>query len=92
MRKIVIIILIILIVAIGYQLYKLYKQDFSLRETIAKLNKEAKDFSEENVRLKADIEYFSKPENLEKELRSKLNLKNPGENLIIVVPPKDESR
>jgi len=36
--------------------------------------------------LLGDIEYFSNPKNLAKELKSKFNYKNPGEKLIIVVP------
>ena len=39
--------------------------------------------------LKADLEYFSDPANIEKELRSKFNYKNPGEKLIIGVLQKD---
>lgn len=35
--------------------------------------------------LKSDLEYFKSPENLEKELRSKFNYKNPGEKLVIGV-------
>jgi cell division protein FtsB len=45
----------------------------------------------DSARLKADIEYFSNPENIEKELRSKFNYKNPGEKLIIGVLQKDSA-
>ncbi len=38
--------------------------------------------------LKADLEYLKIPENLEKELRSRFNYKNPGEKLIIIVPSR----
>ena len=44
----------------------------------------------ENAGLQADLIYFSESENLEKELRSRLNYKKSGEKLIIVVPPKSE--
>ena len=45
----------------------------------------------DSAHLKADIEYFSSPENIEKELRSRFNYKNPGEKLIIGVLQKDPS-
>ena len=41
--------------------------------------------------LKSDLGYFRIPENLEKELRSRFNFKNPGEKLVIGVLQKDPS-
>ena len=46
-------------------------------------------FKKENFELQADLEYYARPENLEKELRSRFNYKKPGEKLIIIVPPKE---
>lgn len=39
----------------------------------------------DSASLKEDLEYYKSPENLEKELRSRFNYKNPGEKLIIGV-------
>lgn len=44
---------------------------------------------EDSENLKADLEYFSDPANIEKELRSRFNYKNPGEKLIIGVLQKN---
>ena len=40
----------------------------------------------DNGRLKAELDYLSQPANLERELRSRFNYKNPDEKLIIMVP------
>lgn len=40
----------------------------------------------EGVRLQSEYEYFSNPENLNKELRSRFNYTLPGEKLLILVP------
>jgi cell division protein FtsB len=40
----------------------------------------------ENAELSQELEYYSRPENLEKELRARFNYKKPGESMIIVVP------
>ncbi|MDD5430780.1 MAG: septum formation initiator family protein [Candidatus Pacebacteria bacterium] len=88
MRAVAVIFAIIIIIAVGVQIYRLYIQNAELRETALSLTKEIEDISKENALLQADLEYFSNPENLEKELKSESNLKNPGEKLIIVLPPK----
>lgn len=41
--------------------------------------------------LKSDLEYFKDPENMEKELRSRFNYKNPGERLVIGFLQKDSA-
>lgn len=40
----------------------------------------------DNEKLKSELEYFSNPANLEKEIRARFNLKKPGERMIILVP------
>lgn len=42
--------------------------------------------SAESADLKSEYEYFSNPENLNKELRSRFNYTLPGEKLLILVP------
>ncbi len=57
------------------------------KESQMKLN-EAKESATE---LKNELEYLSNPLNLEKELRSRFNLKKPGEKTIIIVPKNETS-
>ena len=42
--------------------------------------------SKENEELQEQLDYFSREENLEKELRAKFNYKNPGEKVMIITP------
>jgi cell division protein FtsB len=52
-------------------------------ELIGKLEKE-------NEETDKEIKYFSNPDNLLKELRSKFNYRFPGEKFIIVVPKENQ--
>lgn len=83
-------ILLLVLGAAGFQLYRLYGQKAQLaaelKEKIASVN----ELASENKELQANIEYFSEPENLAKDLKSKLDYKRPGEKLIIIVPKKNE--
>jgi len=42
----------------------------------------------ENNEVGRDISYFSEPHNLEKVLRAQLNYKRPGEEMMIVISPR----
>lgn len=90
MKKAVGATLILVSAVLIYQFYQLFSYNVELEAIFAKLNQKFNSFKEENLKLQADLEYFQEPENLAKELRSRLNYKKPGEKLIIVVPPKQE--
>ncbi|MEK7114983.1 MAG: septum formation initiator family protein [Patescibacteria group bacterium] len=79
--------LLVLIGFSGYQGYKLYLQKLSLEKDLAKVNNQLDGIYEENQKLVADLEYFKRPENLAKELKSRFNYVSPGEKLLII-PPK----
>lgn len=85
-RYIITAILLVLIGFSGYQGYKLYLQKISLEKNLTKINTQLNEIYEENQKLTADLEYFKRPENLIKELKSRFNYVNPGEKLLIVVP------
>ncbi len=89
MKTILAIILITVIIIAGIQLYKLYGQNVSLQQKTSKLTADINEISDENSKLEADLKYFSNPANLEKELRARLNYKKPGEELMILIPPKE---
>lgn len=80
--------LLVLIGFSGYQGYKLYLQKISLEKKLTKINSQLDKISEENKNLVADLEYFKRPENLAKELKSRFNYVNPGEKLLIIVPKR----
>jgi cell division protein FtsB len=72
--------------AILAQSYFFIKERNRLKTDSDNLNSRLQALSKENADLQSDIEYFSRPENLEKELRAKFNYKKPGEKMMIIVP------
>lgn len=81
----------LIIGVVSTQIFRLYTQNIDLKKTADKLGTDIENISKENQQLLSDLNYFNNTENLEKELREKLNLKNPGEQLLIIVPSKATS-
>jgi len=73
---------VLILAAISVQLYNLYTGNGTLLSDLEKARGKAALLKEENTRLKADVEYFSEPENLAKELKARFDYKKPGEKLI----------
>ena len=86
MKLAVVIILVILLGAVFIQGYLIFKERNQLKAEVLGVNDRLEALTKENNDLRLEIDYFSHPENLEKELRSKLNYKKPDEKMIIVVP------
>jgi len=89
-----ILILVLFLIAIGIIVFKLnpaqlYSDEKKLTEELRELNQQFYELAQENESLKAQIEYLSYPENLEKELRSRFNYKSPGEKFIILTPAQN---
>ena len=87
MKNIINILLITVIIFLGWQFLNLYIKNISLEKSSDKLNTEASLITAENKNLDSDINYFSNPENQEKELKSKTTYKKSDEKLIIIIPP-----
>jgi len=87
MKNVINILLFITITFLGWQFLNLCIKNVSLERSSDTLNAEITSITAENKNLSSDIEYFSDPENLEKELKSKTNYRDPGEKLIIIIPP-----
>ena len=79
-------ILSLVLIGVSAQVYLILKESNGLKKDLDDLNGQIRTLVKENTNLKSDIEYFSIPENLEKELKSKFNYKEAGEKMIIVVP------
>jgi len=86
MKFVAIIILVIILIGISTQIYFIFKERNQLKSDVSDLNKRLKALITENANLESDIEYFSHPENLEKELKARFNYKKPDEKMMIVVP------
>ncbi len=76
-------------VGLGYALAGINSKEKTfagLKKDLDDLNGRMGALAKENTDLKSQIEYFSIPENLEKELKSRFNYKEAGEKMMIVVP------
>jgi len=71
---------------LGFQAYKLYNQGQKYTEELVKNEADYQDLSAEEARISQDVEYYQTDENLSKELRSRFNYRDYGEELIILVP------
>ncbi len=86
MRLVIVFLLIVILAGFSVELYLMFKEKNQLQDKIGGLNNRLEAMVKENVDLRSEIEYFSHPENLEKELRSKFNYKKPDEEMMIIVP------
>jgi len=86
MRVFVITVLCIILAALSVQMYLIFKERNHLKTDLDDLDNRLQALVKENADLQSEIEYFSHPENLEKELREKFNYKRSDEKMIIVVP------
>lgn len=68
------------------QIFLTLKERDQLKVKLNNLNSRLGVLLKENADLRLEIEYFSHPENLEKELRQKFNYKKPGEKMMIITP------
>jgi hypothetical protein len=80
---------LIFFIFFGYQIFKINLEAAGANSKLSELRLEKKAVEIDNNNLKYQIEYFTDPRNLEKELRARFNVKLPGEKLIIVVPKQD---
>ncbi len=81
-----ILILSVLVVNLGRESYRKYQ----LTKEINKLESEINQLEGKNKQLADMMEYFKDESYLEKEARLKLNLKKPGEKVVILSPRKEE--
>ncbi len=86
MRLLIITVLLVILMGLSTQIYFILKERNQLKTDLNNLSGRLQALLKENVGLKSDIEYFSHPENLEKELRAKFNYKKPDEKMMIIVP------
>ena len=82
MKVIAWLVIIVILGALSIQFYNLYKSNNTLDAKLKETESEVRTLTGEAEQLKADISYFSDPENLAKELKAKFDYKKPGEKLI----------
>lgn len=86
MKLIIAVVLGLFVVGAAVELVFMFNDRRALQNELQVLDARLGALHDENAQLRAQIDYFSKPENLEKELRARLNYRKPDEKLIIIVP------
>ncbi len=90
--KIAIVLAIAALGFVGFSTYKETRKKQQIEEEINKLQEEANEINRENLSLEEKIYYLESDEFKEKEAKEKLNLRSPGEKVVIIKPSltKDE--
>lgn len=83
-------ILILTILALGWGFFALRSERANLDTEAKTLKADVSAIQEKNAGTEEKINYFKDPENLLKEAKSQFNYRAPGEELIIIVPEKEE--
>lgn len=79
-------ILTIVIAVVSVQTVKLFGKGREMGKQLQASKEKMEALARENEELQAQIDYISRKENLEKELRAKFNYKRPDEKVMIVTP------
>jgi len=91
--KIAILSFVILVVAfLSYEVFSFWSRAGQISQEFDKVKQELEETRIDQQKLKAELDYLSNPYNLEKELRARFNLREPGEKLIIIVPTNNASQ
>lgn len=85
------IILSALLVLVGAQVYKFWREASVAMKDYFDLQEKVSAAKQDNAKFQAELDFYSNPANLEKELRARFNYKEPGEKMIIIVPGNQTS-
>ncbi|MDP2704425.1 MAG: septum formation initiator family protein [bacterium] len=83
-------ILILTLFALGWGFWTIRNERVGLEKEANSLKADLSAIQEKNTETEENINYFKDPENLLKEAKSQFNYRAPGEELIIIVPEKEE--
>jgi cell division protein FtsB len=87
--RIVTAILVMVFAAVSFVTVELYMQKKQVDSEIKRLQTQSEQLNQDNRQLSELIKYLDTPEYKEKEAREKLNLKKPGEEVVVL--PEDSS-
>ena len=90
--KIFLFFLLVILLILGSSLGREFYRKYRLQKEFDSLKSEIDKLENKNQDLASMLEYLNKESNLEKEARRRLNLKKPGENVVVIVPPESEPR
>ena len=84
MRIAILVILVIILIAVGWEIFSMARENKRVKDDFEKLVNQFDSVKKENDTLKEELDYYSKPENLIKELRARFNYKISDEKMIII--------
>lgn len=90
--KWLLIICIVIIIFFSWSAVRDYYRQDDLRQDIIKLNQEIEDLAKQQIDLTDTLAYVQSSDFIEIEARTKLNLRKPGEKIIIVSNSNDIER
>jgi hypothetical protein len=76
---------------LGVQIYSFSRRISAREAEYEAFAREQKNVEGNYNMLRAELDYFLRPENLEKELRARFNYRGAEEKMIIIVPGRDAS-
>lgn len=91
MKIAAIVILCLLLIFLGVQVYSFVKQENQLSSDLSDIQTKLTKAQATQKTLQEESAYLANPINLEKELRSRFNYKNPGETMVIIVPAQSST-
>lgn len=77
---------ILLVSALSFELYSLWVRSRAASNELEQAQKKLQEVKIDQGKLQAELNYLANPMNLEKEVRSRFNLKLPGEKAVIIIP------
>ncbi|MCL4405023.1 MAG: septum formation initiator family protein [Patescibacteria group bacterium] len=79
-------VLVAAVALIGFQLYQAYANELALNNQYQKAKAATDALVSSNQDLAQQVQYYSDPHNLEKDVREQTNYRSPNEKLIITTP------
>ena len=84
------IIIVILAVFLGINAYRTVRQSFALQEEVVRERGKIEELRRKKAEIEANLAELQTKGAIEREAKSRLNLKLPGEEVVVVVPEKKE--
>lgn len=82
-----VLVLFILVSFLGYRLFTVWQVYRDLSNNDARLEKKLSFYQSENEHLQEEVKIANTPEAIERDGKARLNMKLPGEKVVVVVPP-----
>lgn len=84
------VLLLSLILFIGVMLVVQIKKNFAVNSRANKAQEDIKTIQNENEKIRAQINSFESKETIDIEARKRLNFKKEGENVVVIIPSKNQ--